>query len=131
MFCSLDCRVRVSLEWKDSNMGVVAFVAPLLPGKAEDHRQFCEELVGTRREEYEASRQRLGITREAAWHQETPAGTVSVICLEADDPGSAMQGMGTSSDPFDEWFRERVRDIHGVDLASPPPPPEQVLDYKA
>jgi hypothetical protein len=63
--------------------------------------------------------------------QETPAGIVSVICLEADDPGSAMQGMGTSSDPFDEWFRERVRDIHGFDLASPPPPPEQVLDYKA
>ena len=112
-------------------MGVVAFVAPLLPGKAEDHRQLCEELVGARREEYEASRQRLGITREAAWHQGTPAGTVSVICLEADDPGFAMQGMGTSSDPFDEWFRERVRDIHGVDLASPPPPPEQVLDYKA
>ena len=26
-------------------MGVVAFVAPLLPGKAEDHRQLCEELV--------------------------------------------------------------------------------------
>ena len=112
-------------------MGVVAFVAPLLPGKAEDHRQLCEELVGGRWEEYAASRQRLGITREAAWHQETPAGPVSVLCLEADDPGFAMQGMGTSSDPFDEWFRERVRDIHGVDLASPPPPPEQVLDYKA
>jgi hypothetical protein len=112
-------------------MGVIAFVAPLLPGKAADHRQFCEELVGARREEYEASRQRLGITREAAWHQETPAGTVAVICLEADDPGSAMQGMGTSSDPFDEWFRGRVLDIHGVDLASPSTPPEPVLDYKA
>jgi hypothetical protein len=39
--------------------------------------------------------------------------------------------MGTSSDPFDERFRERVRDIHGFDLASlrphneePPRPPE-------
>ena len=60
-------------------MGVVAFVAPLLPGKAEDHGRFCDELDGARRDEYEASRQRLGITREAAWHQETPAGTVSVI----------------------------------------------------
>jgi len=112
-------------------MALVALVVPLLPGKAEDHRQFCRELVGARRDEYEASRRRLGITREAAWHQETPDGTVSVICVESDDLASAAQGMGTSSEPFDEWFRERVRDIHGIDLASPAPLPEQVLDYKA
>jgi hypothetical protein len=111
-------------------MALVALVVPLLPGKTEDHRQLCEEIVGARREEYEASRQRLGITREAAWHQETPDGTVAVICVEADDPRSAARGMGTSSDPFDVWFRERVRDIHGIDLASPAPLPEQVLDYK-
>jgi hypothetical protein len=112
-------------------MALVAFVLPFLPDKVEDHRQFCEELVGARRDEYEASRQRLGITREASWHQETPDGTVSLVCLEANDLGSVARGMGTSSDPFDEWFRERVRDIHGIDLASPAPYPEQVLDYKA
>jgi hypothetical protein len=43
-----------------------------------------------------------------------------------------MQGMGSSTDSFDEWFRARVLDIHGFDLANPPgPPPEQVLDYRA
>jgi hypothetical protein len=47
-------------------MGVVALVAPLLPGKTESHRQFCEEFTGARREEHEASRQRLGLRREAA-----------------------------------------------------------------
>jgi hypothetical protein len=72
-------------------MGAVAFVAPFLPGKVEDHRRFCDELVGSRREEYEASRRRLGIKRESAWHQETPAGTVSVVYIEADDPGSACR----------------------------------------
>lgn len=113
-------------------MGDVAFVAPFLPGKVEDHRRFCEELVGSRRDEYQASRQRLGIKREAAWHQETPAGKVSVVYIEADDPASAMQGMGSSTDSFDEWFRARVLDIHGFDLANPSgPPPEQVLDYRA
>ena len=36
---------------------------------------------------------------------------------------------GGSNDPFDRWFRERVKEIHGVDLAeaSPLPPPEHVL----
>ena len=57
---------------------------------------------------------------------------MSVVYIEADDPGSAMQGMGSSTDSFDEWFRARVLDIHGFDLANPPgPPPEQVLDYRA
>lgn len=113
-------------------MGAVAFVAPFLPGKVEDHRRFCDELVGSRREEYEASRQRLGIKREAAWHQKTPAGSASVVFIEADNSGSATQGMGSSTDSFDEWFRARVLDIHGFDLANPPgPPPEQVLDYRA
>jgi hypothetical protein len=50
-----------------------------------------------------------------------------VICLEGDDLGSVARGMGTSSDLFDEWFRERVREIHGIDLASPAPLLEQVL----
>jgi hypothetical protein len=50
-----------------------------------------EELMGPRRDEFEASRKRLGITREAAWHQETPNGTAAVVHLEADDLGTASR----------------------------------------
>lgn len=105
-----------------------AFVAPILPGKAEEHRRTSEELMGTRRAEYQASRKRLGIRRESAWHQETPAGTVVVVYIDADDPGAAMAGMASSDEPFDVWFREHISDIHGIDLAQPMPAPVQVLD---
>jgi hypothetical protein len=108
----------------------IAFTIPILPGKEELDRQTMEELVGPRRDEFEASRKRLGITREAAWHQETPNGTAAVVCLEADDLGTAMHGIASSQEPFDVWFRERMAEIHGVDLAEPAPPPKQVLDFQ-
>jgi len=109
-------------------MPAFAFVAPVLPGKVEAHRRECEEMMGSRREEYEASRRKLGIRRESAWHQETPNGTVTVVFIEADDLGAAMAGMGSSKEPSDQWFREQVSDIHGIDLAQPMPAPDQVLD---
>ncbi len=109
-------------------MPAIGFVVPIPPGKVEEHRQLDEELMGSRREEFQASRKRLGIHRESAWHQETPDGTVAVVYIEADDPGAAMAGMGSSEEPFDRWFRERISDIIGLDLTQPPPPLVQTLD---
>ena len=37
---------------------------PIVAGKVEAWRRFCQELSGSRRQMYEASRQRLGITCE-------------------------------------------------------------------
>ena len=90
-------------------MPAVAFCAPILPGKEETDRKGFEEVLGPRREEYDASRRRAGITRETVWHQETPEGTVAVVYLEADDIPASMQGLAASDDPFDEWFRELSR----------------------
>jgi hypothetical protein len=111
-------------------VAAIAFTIPILPGKGELDRKTMEVLVGPRRDEFEASRKRLGITREAAWHQETPNGTAAVVYLEADDLGPAMHGIASSQEPFDVWFRERMEEIHGVDLAEPAPPPKQVLDFQ-
>jgi hypothetical protein len=60
--------------------------------------------------------------RELSWQQETPDGTVAVVYIEPDDPGAAMAGMGSSEEPFDRWFRERVSDIYRFDLTEPSPP---------
>ncbi len=29
------------------------------------------------------------------------------------------------------WFREQVRDVHGINLEDGFPPPEQILDFRA
>ena len=109
----------------------VGFVIPLLPGKTETERAALASMhSGERKADAKASRHRHGITRESAWIQSTPMGDLVVVYLEADDLGAALGGIGTSSDPFDVWFREHNMDVHGVDLAAGFPPPEQVLDYR-
>jgi hypothetical protein len=107
----------------------VAFAIPLLPRKTDiDRRAMRSCWQGDRRTAYEASRKRLGITREAVWIQHSPDGDVAVVHLEADDLNRALTGMGTSEDPFDRWLRQLGLEVHGIDLKAGFPPIEQVLD---
>ncbi|ONI71636.1 hypothetical protein BWI15_15865 [Kribbella sp. ALI-6-A] len=113
-------------------MDTIGFIAPLLPGKTETDRVAMTSCWrGERKEAYERSRRRLGITREAVFIQPTPNGDVAVVYWEADDVGAALKGMAASDDPFDEWFRDHVREVHGVNLEDGFPPPEQVMDFRA
>ena len=110
----------------------IAFAAPLLPGKTDADREALASLGnGDRKSDHEASRQRAGITRESVWIQSTPNGDVAVVLIEADDIAAAMGALATSDNPFDAWFRDHIKDVHGMDLAEESPPPDQVLDYRA
>ena len=110
----------------------IAFAAPLLPGKTDaDRAALASVQNGERKSDHEASRRRAGITREAVWVQSTPDGDVAVVLIEADDAGVALGALASSQEPFDVWFREHIKDVHGMDLSEGFPPPEQVLDFRA
>lgn len=113
-------------------MQSIAFAAPILPGRTEDDREAMRSCShGARKSEHQSSRERHGIRREAVWLQPTPAGDVAVVYLEADDLQTAFAGLGSSQEPFDRWFREMAREIHGIDLEQGFPPPEQLIDFRA
>ena len=110
----------------------VAFAIPLLPGKTDIDRSAMRSCWrGDRRTAYEASRRRLGITREAVWIQQLPSGDIAIVHLEADDLNRALTGITTSEDHFDRWLREHSLEVHGVDLKAGLPPLEQVLDFRS
>ena len=112
-------------------MQCIAFAAPILPGKTEADRSAMQSVSdGERKAAHDASRQRHGINREAVWIQQTPAGDMAVVYLEADNLQAAFGGLGSSQEEFDRWFRDVLRDVHGIDLAQGFPPPEQTLDYR-
>ena len=112
-------------------MQSVAFAVPILPGQTEADRSAMRSVAdGENREAHDSSRRRHGISRESVWIQQTPGGDVAVVYLEADDLQAAFAGIGSSQEPFDTWFRDIIRDIHGIDLAQGFPPPEQLLDYR-
>jgi hypothetical protein len=113
-------------------MQSIAFVAPLLPGKVDaDRAALVSVAAGERRADHDESRKRAGITRESVWLQSTPSGDVAVVLLEADDIPSAMGTLATSEEPFDQWFRAHLENVHGIELAEGFVPPEQVLDYRS
>jgi Family of unknown function (DUF6176) len=114
-------------------MASLASAFPILPGKTEQWKHFSQEMVGPRHSEYEASRKRLGISREAAYLQQTPQGDMAVVYFEVQDIASVFEGFGRSQEPFDVWFREQVKEIHGLDFSAPLPGPlpEAIVDWRA
>jgi hypothetical protein len=95
----------------------IAFTLPAPSENAEEVRAFVSELLGPRRAEMEASWRRKGVRREMAWLQRSEAGSLVVVFLEADDPGRFYRELASSQEPFDVWYRQRVLDVYGIDLA--------------
>ena len=108
-------------------MAEVTFALPVLSGQEEFDRATLDELAGPRRDEYEAALRESGITRLAVWHQETPNGTLAVVYFEVDDEAGVAR-FGASEAPVVSWFRERMKQVHGIDIAEPAPPPKKVHD---
>jgi hypothetical protein len=98
-------------------MTALTVVLPLLPGKQEAWRRFCQVLQGSRRCEYGAWREQMGITQEEAWLSQTAQGDLVRVHLQAEHPEHALADLATSRRPFDRWFRQQVLELHGLDLA--------------
>jgi hypothetical protein len=108
----------------------IVLTFPILSGKVEAWRRFCQELSGSRRRPYEDSRQRMGITLERLALVETAFGATAVTTLEAPDVDRALGLIIASEIPFDIWYRERLQKLHGINLvgyekyAQPAPIPD-------
>jgi len=99
-------------------MSGIVLTFPILSGKAEAWRRFCQELSGSRKKGYEASRMRLGITRERLALIENAFGAISITTLESEDIANALNQIVTSNETFDIWYRERLHDLHGINLSA-------------
>jgi hypothetical protein len=68
---------------------------------------------------------------------ETAFGSTAVTTLEAPDVDRALGQIIASKLPFDRWYREQVRELHGINLAGyeqflqqTPLPPNQELIFE-
>jgi hypothetical protein len=97
-------------------MPTLRLVLPILPGKVEAWRRFCQELQGVRRADYQASRRRRGVAAEEFALVQTPVGEAVRICIEAGDVGRALAELAASSDLFDGWYKDKLSELHGLQL---------------
>ncbi len=104
-------------------MATIAFALPCLPGGDEILRKFSQELNGSRNEEFEGFNSRLGLKKHNCYLMQTPQGPLAIIYAESEDIPSVFQKLAVSEHPFDVWFRDQARQVHGVDFAKPFPAP--------
>ena len=111
--------------------GALAF--PVLPGKTEADIRSIAEAFKADPAGYWESRNALGCTLERAFWQNTPMGDFVVAYVEssADSVAEAFMRAATDDTPIGRFFREKVLEVHGIDLTQPPPgaPPEIVGEW--
>jgi len=115
-------------------MDHVCLALPLLPGHAAQARAFLRQLDGSRREEFDRSERRIGISKELWYLAQLPSGEHLIAYMEAANFNSALQAFVGSRDPFDMWFKEEMLAATGLDLNNPPAdmqPPELLSHYEA
>jgi len=110
-------------------MAMMAVVFPIMPAKTEAWRAFADELAGSRREEFQASRRDAGV-HERTFFQSTPMGDLVIVTLEGDDPSASFGRLLQQHGDFADWFLAHASDLHGFDLSQVPAgdPSELVID---
>ena len=110
-------------------MPEIAFAIPILPGKEALDRDTFDEMEDARRDDYEAALRDAGVTRHTVWHQETPDGTIAIVYMEAEDEAGVPK-FASSDASFNRWFRDQMKEVHGIDIAQSGPPPKLVHDIQ-
>ena len=106
-----------------------AMAVPILPNQTERWTKFINTLKGEKYNEFKASRTALGVW-ERTFLQHTPMGDFVIVTLEGKNPEESFTKFGQGNDAFTTWFKQEVKEIHGIDLASPPQGklPELIVD---
>ncbi len=105
---------------------MLAFAAPLVPGKDDDFKTFAGDLHASRAADFAALNERHGLTMHQAWLQPNPDGSkLVVVVLDGDGAKGFFAAIAKSDDPDDQWFRDVISNVHGFDLSQPPPPPNE------
>src|SRR5919107_3851565 len=98
-------------------MPTAILLLPILPDREEEWRRFAQDLLEDRLSEYEGLGRRLGVRGVRAYLARTSRREVIVAYVESEDPEEAFQRLVASEEePFVEWFKEKLAELHGYDL---------------
>jgi hypothetical protein len=101
-------------------MDQICLVLPIVRGKMEMARRFHRELEASRKDEYDASERRIGISKELWYIAQIPGGNAFVAYIESEDFSRALSLFARSRDGFDRWFKGELFATTGIDLNDPP-----------
>jgi len=105
--------------------------APVLPGKESKLKEITR-YIREHKDEHQKSRDAAGVTIERVYTMETPQGLLVVAYVESqNDAMKTNEIFARSALPFDKWFADALKDVHGIDVTQPPQgqPPEVLFDW--
>jgi hypothetical protein len=112
-------------------MKAMTIASPILPGKTEAWKKFGEEFSSGKQSGFAELLKKGGVTRVRAWLSHTPDGDVALIVHEGPDPERWLPTAMEANGPAAEWFREQLKELHGLTPDRPMPPlPELAFDYQ-
>lgn len=113
---------------------MMAIGVPVVEDKIDAWKAWMtDECLGSRKEEFEKFNERMGLTTHRAWLSEGPHGPLAIVVFEGPGEKMFLKKLGTSTQPFDKWFRDRVEEFHGCDFSelAEMKASEMVLDWRA
>ena len=105
------------------------YAIPISPGNTEQVRRNFREMKGARKEQCEANREIMGVTRELVLLQHLPQGDVIIAYLEGDDLGQARQKSMASGSEYSRWVAQEVIPLYDVDLTKESLDTEVLADW--
>jgi hypothetical protein len=100
-------------------MPTAVLILPVLSDREEKWRRFVQDLLGDRLGEYKGLGRRLGIRGVRVYLTRMSLREVIVAFVEAEDPEEAFRRLVASEEPFTEWFKEKLVELHDYDLRRP------------
>jgi hypothetical protein len=99
-------------------MALTSLVAPIAENRLDEWDAFTAEMLGPRRAEYEESRRRLHIKKERVLVQRDPDGPkiIYAITTQRNRIAEIYPGLAASQEPFDVWYKERIKSLLGIEF---------------
>lgn len=88
----------------------------LRPGMQERWRRLCQELTGSRCDQFVASCQQRGITRVDVRVVQKVNCEALLVSLDVQEPHQPLQEFVASGQSFDRWLREQLKTLLGWTL---------------
>jgi len=112
-------------------MAQLQIVYLLRPGTQEQWRRLYQEIVESRREQFEASCRRIGITQVQVRLVQLLHSDLMLVTLHTQEPQQTLQELATAERPFERWLRAQLQGLLGWNVqdvvSGLPDPPSDLL----
>jgi hypothetical protein len=112
-------------------MAQLQIVYLLRPGTQEQWRRLYQEIVESRREQFEESCRLMGITQVQVRMVQMLHSDLMLMALHTQEPQQSLQELASAERPFERWLRAQLQGLLGWNVQDvlPAPPSDLIFTW--